>query len=63
MNDYEELLLKAWTCLRRSQRVDDPELRRRIVDLAYRCQVLAEKLILDQLQECGIHPQKLRRSH
>ena len=58
MDDYEELLVKAWSCLSKSQKVEDPVLRRRVLDLAYRCQVLAETAILDQLHEQGMHPKK-----
>jgi hypothetical protein len=54
MDDYEALLIKAWSCLSKSQKVEDPVLRRRVLDLAYRCQVLAEAAILDRLHEQGM---------
>ena len=63
MDDYEELLIKAWSCLSKSQKVEDPVLRRRVLDLAYRCQVLAEMAILDQLHEQGMDPKKPARPH
>jgi hypothetical protein len=63
MDDYERLLIKAWSCLSKSQSVEDPVLRHRVVDVAYRCQLLAEKIILDKLHERDIHPSKLGQSH
>ena len=58
MNDYEELLIKAWSCLSESYKIEDPDLRQRVVDLAYRCQLLAQTAILDRLRERGIQPNK-----
>ena len=63
IDDYEELLIRAWSCLSKSQKVEDPVLRRRVVDLAYRRQVLAETAILDQLHEQGMDPKKPAQSH
>jgi hypothetical protein len=58
MDDYEELLIKAWSCLSESHKIEDTELRQRFVDLAYRCQLLAQTAILDRLRERGIQPNK-----
>ena len=63
MNDYEELLIKAWSCLSESYKIEDPDLRQRVDDLAYRCQLLAQTAILDRLRERGIQPNKHEPSH
>jgi hypothetical protein len=63
MDEYEELLITAWSCLNESPKIEDPALRQRVVDLAYRCQLLAQRAILDQLRERGIQPSKLEPSH
>ncbi|HJR22702.1 MAG TPA: hypothetical protein VJ822_13825 [Dongiaceae bacterium] len=63
MDDYEDLLIKAWSCLSESHKIEDPALRQRVVDLAYRCQLLAQKAILEQLRDRGIQPNKLEPSH
>jgi hypothetical protein len=62
MDDYEELLIKAWSCLGESYKIEDPVLRQRVVDLAYRCQLLAQTAILDRLRDHGINPSKLEPS-
>lgn len=63
MNDYEDLLIKAWLCLGESHKIEDPELRQRVVDLAYHCQLLAQRAILGQLRDRGIQPNKLEDPH
>ena len=58
IGEYEELLVTAWSCLGQSHRIEDPVLRQSVVDLAYRCQLLAQAAILAQLRERGIEPNK-----
>jgi hypothetical protein len=62
MDDYEELLIKAWSCLSESHKIEDPDLRQRVVDLAYSCQLLAQKAILDRLSDHGINQSELEPS-
>ncbi len=58
IGECEELLVTAWSCLSQSHKIDDPVLRQSVVDLAYRCQLLAQATILAQLRERGIQPNK-----
>jgi hypothetical protein len=62
IGEYEELLVTAWSCLSQSHKIDDPVLRQSVVDLAYRCQQLAQAAILAQLRERGIEPNKAEPS-
>ena len=61
--EYEELLITAWSCLSQSHKIEDPVLRQRVVDLAYRCQLLAQAAILAQLRERGIQPTNPEPTH
>jgi hypothetical protein len=56
MDEHEELLIKAWSCLSEAHKIEDPVLRQRVVDLAYSCQKLAQAAILNRLRERGIQP-------
>jgi hypothetical protein len=54
MDQHEELLIKAWSCLSEAHKIKDPVLRRRVIDLAYRCEELAQAAILNRLRERGM---------
>jgi hypothetical protein len=62
MDKYEELLIKAWSCLSEAHKIEDPALRGRVVDLAYSCQLLAQTAILDQLPGKGMDSEKPEQS-
>ncbi len=63
IGECEELLVTAWSCLSQSYKIDDPVLRQSVVDLAYRCQLLAQAAILAQLRERGIQPSTTEPPH
>ena len=63
IGEYEELLVTAWSCLSQSHKIEDRVLQQRVVDLAYRCQLLAQAAILAQLRERGIQPNMPEPSH
>ena len=46
MNDYEELLAKAWACLSEASKIQDTELRAKVLDLVYHAQQVAEAALV-----------------
>ena len=46
MNDHEELLSKAWACLSEASKIQDPQLRAKVLDLVYHSQRVAEAALV-----------------
>jgi hypothetical protein len=49
MNDHEELLAKALACLSEASKIQDPEVRAKVLELVYHSQRVAEAALVRDL--------------
>ena len=62
MNDHEELLAKASACLSEASKIQEPEVRARVLDLVYHAQRIAEAALAREINGLmGMAPVSSRR--
>jgi len=57
MNEHEELLAKALTCLGEAAKIQDPEVRATVLALAYHSQQVAQAAILRDIDGRQLNPE------
>jgi hypothetical protein len=57
MNEHEELLAKALACLSEASRIEDPDVRSKVLELVYQAQKVAQAALLREFNGARLNPE------